>query len=319
MSNKKVAIIGECMIELSGTPFGEMKQSFGGDSLNAAVYLKRMSDEQVEACYVSVLGDDKLSETMRKHWQAEQINTDWVLRDTQRGTGLYMISVDQFGERSFQYWRSQSAAKYLLQHAEFASVAEQLLHVDVIFLSGITLAILSQQDRKALVTLLKQCRSNGVEIAFDSNHRPALWPSVECAQQAYGELFAISDIALVTFDDEQCVWQDEDAHQTLNRLQAQGVSKAIVKLGEKGCLSQVFAQENKPTHTAAYWVDTVLDTTSAGDSFNGAFLAQYVNGQALSACCQAGNLLASHVIQHRGAIIPTVVTDPICELIKEFK
>ncbi len=91
MTTKKVAIIGECMIELSGTPFGEMKQSFGGDTLNAAVYLKRMSDEQVQACYVSALGNDKLSDMMLMRWQSEQVNTEWVLRDSEHSTGLYMI------------------------------------------------------------------------------------------------------------------------------------------------------------------------------------------------------------------------------------
>ncbi|MBF4243254.1 sugar kinase, partial [Vibrio anguillarum] len=38
---KTIAIIGECMIELNGKPFGEMQQTFGGDTLNAAIYLCR--------------------------------------------------------------------------------------------------------------------------------------------------------------------------------------------------------------------------------------------------------------------------------------
>ena len=38
---KKVALIGECMLELHGTAFGAMQQSYGGDTFNTAVYLSR--------------------------------------------------------------------------------------------------------------------------------------------------------------------------------------------------------------------------------------------------------------------------------------
>lgn len=319
MTTKKVAIIGECMIELSGTPFGEMKQSFGGDTLNAAVYLKRMSDEQVQACYVSALGNDKLSDMMLTRWQREQVNTDWVLRDSEHSTGLYMIQVDGQGERSFQYWRDQSAAKYMLQHADWAAIAEQLHQAELIFLSGISLAILSEQDRQTLLAVLKHCQAKGTEIAFDSNHRPALWRSIEAAQTAYQQLFSFADIALVTFDDEALVWQDSDPQATLARLQQLGVNKVVVKVGSDGCFSQDLQTQTEAVHTPANLVAQVVDTTSAGDSFNGAFLAQYVTGKTLSACCQAGNLLASQVIQHQGAIIDLAVTTPIKAQIKELQ
>ena len=99
---KKIAIIGECMIELNGQPFGSMQQTYGGDTLNAAVYLARAAKQQPVAIhYVSALGDDALSEGMRKRWQQEGINTEWVLRDSTRSPGLYMIQLDEHGERSY--------------------------------------------------------------------------------------------------------------------------------------------------------------------------------------------------------------------------
>lgn len=317
MHRKKIAIIGECMIELNGTPFGEMQQSFGGDTLNAAVYLKRMSNEQIDASYITAIGNDQLSKMMCELWKKEHINTEMVLSDTDHSTGLYMIHIDPHGERTFQYWRSHSAAKYLLQHPNFPSIAEQLLTMDVVFLSGITLAILSEKDRQTLLTVLKQCKASGVKITFDSNHRPALWSNNLAAQIAYRELYRLCDIALVTFDDEQLVWQDEKPSDTLFRLKQCGVSKVVIKLGEQGCLSQDFNHDNNPIQTLAMKVDRVVDTTSAGDSFNGAFLALYIKGQNLSKCCAAGNLLASQVIQHHGAIIPRNVTNTVYKTIKE--
>ncbi|MDU8925150.1 PfkB family carbohydrate kinase, partial [Pasteurellaceae bacterium LIM206] len=89
---KKIALLGECMIELSGEPFGRMRQSYGGDSLNAAVYLARASSpERIAVYYVSALGTDKLSRAMLEHWRDEGVQTDCVLLDDKRNPGLYLI------------------------------------------------------------------------------------------------------------------------------------------------------------------------------------------------------------------------------------
>ncbi len=110
------------MIELNGSPFGSMEQAYGGDSLNSAIYLKRAAGENLQVSYVTALGVDPLSEGMRSRWQDAGIDTALVLRDEERQPGLYLIQLDEHGERTFLYWRDQSAAKYLLQHPDFEKV-----------------------------------------------------------------------------------------------------------------------------------------------------------------------------------------------------
>src|SRR5688572_29070914 len=122
-STKRVAMLGECLIELNGAPFGTLHQTFGGDSLNTALYLARLTHPMIDVHYVTAVGIDGLSEGMRQRWQAEGINTGLVLRDATRLPGLYWIQVDASGERSFLYWRHESAARYLLRHPEFKHVA----------------------------------------------------------------------------------------------------------------------------------------------------------------------------------------------------
>ncbi|WP_188407607.1 sugar kinase [Agarivorans gilvus] len=308
---KKIAIIGECMIELNGQPFGSMQQTYGGDTLNAAVYLARAAKQQPVAIhYVSALGDDALSEGMRKRWQQEGINTEWVLRDSTRSPGLYMIQLDEHGERSFLYWREQSAAKYLLQHSEFAAVAEALRSMDVLFVSCISLAILEPGDRQHLLGLLQTLADAGVEIAFDSNYRPRLWPQDQgqTVRQVYQQMAERCDLALVTFDDEQALWGDSDYQQTLARYQRSGCGKVVVKLGAEGCVYQDFASMTQAELVPTQAVQQVVDTTSAGDSFNGGFLAAYLSGASLSQACKQGNGLAGLVIQHRGAIVAKDLT-----------
>ena len=308
-----IALIGECMIELNGSPFGTMSQTFGGDSLNAAVYLSRAARPDVEVFYVTALGKDPISEGMLTRWQEEGICTSLVLRDESRSPGLYLIQVDERGERSFMYWRDQSAARYLIQHPDFSTVKKALSSMDIVFVSGISLAILPAEDRTKLLTLLEALSSQGVEIAFDSNFRPALWPEDgnETVRHIYRRQFKTTSLALVTFDDEQMIWGDENPEATLARLQAFGVKKAVVKLGAEGCVVQDFSASGDTVYVSTEPVSSVVDTTSAGDSFNGGFLSAYANRALLTEACQRGNQLAGVVIQHKGAIIPKEITDQL--------
>lgn len=310
---KRIAFIGECMIELNGEPFGTMQQRYGGDTLNSATYLARVSDpEQIQVNYLSALGTDRLSQGMLKAWQADKINTDWVLIDENRQPGLYLVQLDKSGERSFLYWRNQSAARYLLQHPNYPAVLAQLSAVDMIYLSGISLAILPVEDRIQLLAQLQQLKTQGIEIAFDSNFRLKLWDSFEQVQQCYAQLLPLVDLALVTFDDEQLLWNDRDERQTLQRLSALGVKTVVVKQGKFGAS---FYHQQQVQQVPAQVVQQVVDTTSAGDAFNAGFLNGYLRHKPLVQCCQQGNQLASIVIQHKGAIIAPEYTQ---HLIKQF-
>jgi 2-dehydro-3-deoxygluconokinase len=100
-ANKRIALIGECLIELTGAPFGTLHQTFGGDSLNTALYLARLAGRSVETYYVSVLGADALSDEMIQRWETNGIDTGLIPRDPDRLPGLYLIQNDARGERAF--------------------------------------------------------------------------------------------------------------------------------------------------------------------------------------------------------------------------
>lgn len=317
---KKIAIIGECMIELNGKPFGNMLQTFGGDSLNSAVYLARAAKQQVQINYVTAMGSDALSEGMIQRWQEEGINTQFVLTDNARQPGLYLIQLDDQGERTFLYWRNQSAARYMLQHRDFELLTTKLEKMDMVYLSGISLAILPEKDRKTLLTLLRKLSEKGVEIAFDSNFRPALWPQNEdwkTVKDHYAELLSFCDLALVTFDDEQAIWQDISPEAALNRLEHAGVKKAVIKLGAEGCLyKNLQKKESDALFITTTPIEEVVDTTSAGDSFNAGYLSGHLTGLEPERCCVRGHQLASAVIQSQGAIVPLSATQSITNQFK---
>ena len=111
MDTLNIAIIGECMVELQRQDNG-IRQGFGGDTLNTAVYLARqLPQRQDKVHYVSALGTDHFSQTMLDNWQQEGLDTTLVQRLTNKMPGLYFIDTDSHGERSFSYWRSDAAAK----------------------------------------------------------------------------------------------------------------------------------------------------------------------------------------------------------------
>lgn len=122
--------------------------------------------------------------------------------------------------------------------------------------------------------------------------------------------YKATDIALVTFEDEQLLWQDAQPQDTIRRLHALGVKTVVVKLGAEGCLISE-TPEDEPVKITTTPVETVVDSTSAGDSFNGGFLSCYLAGGSIEEACHQGNTLARLVIQHHGAIIPKSITDTL--------
>src|SRR5215468_3667251 len=101
----RVACLGECMIELRQAQAGQgaslYSRSYGGDTLNTAVYLARL---EVHVDYLTALGDDALSDEMIAAWTAEGVGTRRVLRLPGKLPGLYMIQTDARGERQFFHW-----------------------------------------------------------------------------------------------------------------------------------------------------------------------------------------------------------------------
>jgi 2-dehydro-3-deoxygluconokinase len=298
----RVASIGECMIELRHRSASALDLAYGGDTLNTAVYLARLTkDRDVRVDYVTALGDDAYSNAMLTMWQDEGIGTNLVARLPGRLPGLYTIRTDARGERSFTYWRATSAARDMLRGARAEEVAAALARYDLLYLSGITLSILDPPQRAALIAIADAVRAHGGRVAFDSNYRRVGWPGAEAARAAFEEMLGRVDIALPTLDDEQALFGVKDASECAERLRRRGVAEVAIKLGEAGCsLSSAQFTGKLPAEP----VDEVVDSTAAGDSFNAGYLAARLLGAAPRDAARLGNRLAARVVAHPGAVIP---------------
>jgi 2-dehydro-3-deoxygluconokinase len=302
---KRIACIGECMIELfedatSGP--GTMRRTWGGDTLNSAVYTAReLAGADALVHYVTILGDDPYSAEMLDGWAAEGIDTGLTVCLPGALPGLYMIRVDSRGEREFLYWRDRAAARQLFTTAEAERTLAALAEFDWIYFSGITLAILGTEGREKLMELCRTVRERGGQVAFDTNYRPRLWPDSDEARSAIGEAWRQATVALPTFDDEAALFGDESPAATVQRLQQAGCAEIAVKCGGAPCL---LAVDGDVIEIPAEPVSAVVDSTAAGDSFNAGYIAARARGAAPVDAAKAGHKLASRVIGHRGAIIP---------------
>ena len=297
----KVALFGECMIELQGEAFGAMRQTFGGDTLNTAVYLALSGAARgVRATYATGLGDDRYSEEMLRRWQLEGVGTELVRLLPGRVPGLYTISVDERGERTFTYWRDSSAARAYFDATE-TPLEQAADALDALYFSGISLAILSPAARERLFEVARRIRSKGGRVIFDNNYRPRLWADAPTAQAAFAQSLALSDVALVTLDDEQLLYGDASLAESRERSLTAPCGEVVIKQGGAPVIVRLAGAE--PIEVPAVRVERVVDTTAAGDSFAGAYLAARLSGASAVDAAAAGSRLAAQVIQHRGAIV----------------
>lgn len=296
----KIACIGEAMLELQ---FG--KESLGadlgiaGDVLNTAIYMRRSLPQDHDVSFVSVIGNDPLSDQMAHYIASEGLSLDYLARHEEKVPGIYGITTDDQGERSFLYWRDNSAAKTMFSDGSAIS-PELFQQFDVVYFSAITLAIISVEARAVFMGALKEFRKKGGLIAFDSNYRPNLWPDVQTARDAVEEVWRNCDIGLPSVGDEMELFADPDEKAVLARFKEYGIPVGALKRGGDGPLpigNQVVSA------TKYRRVSKVVDTTAAGDSFVGAFLAAHLTGEPLDVSLQAGHECAAKVISHRGAII----------------
>lgn len=296
---KKIYFLGECMIELRSVEESLFKQSFAGDVYNSAVYLKRCFSD-IDTYIVTAVCNDTLSNKMVEHFRSESINTEFVFKDEEKRAGMYLIENDDTGERAFTYWRSDSVARRIVRFLN-DDVMAKLSAGDMFFFSGISLAVIEADTRALFWQKLETLKKSGTTIVFDPNYRAALWPDSNEAKELFTRAFELSDIALPGVEDMQNLYGLNKAHAILEFCEPFNLDVVVINNGSQCVVT--YANDTKIIHDVTP-VENVIDTTSAGDAFNGAFLGAYLSGFDISASVNMATRAAAHVIQHPGAIVP---------------
>ncbi len=298
------------MIELKEAGHGNYHRSFAGDVYNSCVYMQRFLHRRhgghCKVSFVTAVGHDSISDEMLVEWENECLDTSLVFRCDDHRPGLYMITTDERGERSFSYWRNQSAARQTMKLLRKRYDAETFPRADIFYFSGISMAILDEEDRAFFLNFVKDLRRLGVRISFDPNYRSLLWDSAVQARRWLEACYQVSDIAFPGLDDHQTLFGHENWQQVHTALLSYGVGEMVIKAGEAGmfgwCDGAAFQLPFAPA-------EKCVDTTAAGDSFSGTYLACRAEGMAPDKAVGMAAKVAGFVVSYSGAIVPAPVFD----------
>lgn len=293
----KVAIVGEAMLEYRGTEQSSGGLHYGGDTLNTAIHLARTGRD---VAYLTALGQDPLSDALVADWKRQGLDIGGVLRHPDRQPGIYAIHLDSQGERSFLYWRDDSAARVMFDLPESDYALAEAAKAGLLYFSHISLAILAPPSRERLLALAADVRRRGGLVAYDSNYRPRLWQDRAEAQHWSDRAIAMSSIGLPTAEDELamqgCPASAEDIARRWHRL---GCPEVAVKCGPLGPLVSIAGKV--PIHHECKPV-LMVDSSGAGDAFNAGYLAARLIGIGPKEAAQRGHELAAWVVTQPGAL-----------------
>lgn len=261
-----IVAVGEAMIELSNNADGSLAWTFAGDSLNAAA-AAAIAAPDATVRYLTGIGDDARSQQFLDCCDRLGIDATISPVSTGRHLGMYWVETDG-DERWFQYWRSDSAARAVLSTGpDFPPLGPG----DAVLASGITLAV-AGTGADELLARLDAARQAGATVAFDTNHRPALWNDTAEARAVADQVCAIASIIVASADDLAVLWGN-DPSAFCDRVGHDG-NEVIVTDGPR----PITARLRSGLVSAAPPTVAAVDPTGAGDAFFGTYVGARVAG-----------------------------------------
>lgn len=302
--------IGECMVEFhAAEPLAtatQLQRAYGGDVLNALVANQRLGGK---TGFITRVGDDPLGSGLLAAWRNEGIDLTHAIEHP-GDNGMYFISVAPDGERAFTYRRSGTPASQMgpgdIDPAYIGSSHWLLL-------SGITQA-LSPTTRAATLAAARIAAGAGVRVAYDPNYRPRLWEmqgGLAAARAAFLEIAPFVEWLLPSHPVDAALLgadavfaEDFEGGFIAAARFAEHAPNVALKCGADGC---ILASAGEARHVPGVRANKVVDTTGAGDCWNGSFLFYLQGaGDAVQAAA-AANRLAAAKLAYRGAIAPAGV------------
>jgi 2-dehydro-3-deoxygluconokinase len=299
MSAPDLVCLGEPLVEFNQLPDGDLyKAGFGGDTSNTAIAATRQG---TKAGYVTAIGRDRFGDLLEELWRQEGVDISGVKRDPSAPTGIYFVTHSTEGHQ-FHYYRAGSAASRMTPKD---LPREMIARAKILHVSAISQAI-SGSACATVSAAIDIARAAGVRVCFDTNLRLKLW-SLEDARKAIFAAVERDDVLRPALDDSQTLTGLADHDAILDRFMAMGPKLVAMTMGKEG----VLLAEGARRHRLAPHRVPALDATGAGDTFNGAFLARLIAGDAPLDAARYANAAAALKTTGYGAVAPMPRPDAV--------
>lgn len=264
---RDITAIGEILIDLTQT--GKNDQGVptfaanpGGAPANVAVAAARLG---ASAAFIGKLGRDGFGSYLRQVLEDNGVDHSG-LQESDSPTTMAVVSVDEAGERSFQFLRGADCEMVPEDVDEAMAKDSKILHFGSVSLTqGIA--------RSATIFTARTAHRAGTLVSYDPNYRPALWRTRQDALEWMNLPLPIVDIIKLSEEELPMLLQGEADLEKGSRLleEEHGVRLVMITLGAKG----VFCRWQGETFVVpGVPIEKVADTNGAGDTFMGAVLSR---------------------------------------------
>jgi len=288
--------MGEPMLEfnqLPRLPDGSQHylEGHGGDTSNAAVAAARQG---ARVGYITAIGRDMPGDSFMALWARESVDTATVIRSDRHQTGVYFVTHDSQGHHFLHYRANSAAAMYAASDLPREAIAA----ARILYVSGISQGI-SDSACDAVFAAIEVARAHGVQVAYDTNYRPRLWPPARAAAVMHAAM-AQADYAMPGLEDVQTLTGLTDPDAMLDLYLRLGSRVVLLKMGESGAY---LGTADQRVRIAAHKVKAV-DATGAGDTFCGTFLARVLAGDPPADAARYASVAAALKCTGYGAVDP---------------
>lgn len=290
-----IAIIGECLIELSANgslaDTSTLNKYFGGDTVTTAVAIARLGGN---VTYITKVGNDGFSEFILSALKKENIDTSLITTNNEQN-GMYIVSHTLDKKEVLYYKRKTAATKLSIDDISEESIKK----LKLIYSTGVVQS-LSASSRELVRESFRIAKENDVMTAYDPNYTSCFMNSDD-TKEYFEEIVDFTDIIFLSLKNDAVQLYDfTSIDKVMNYFWDKGVRIVVIKshidngyyTGYKGDIS----------FTEFYNTQKAIDVTASGDVFNGGFLYALTNGYSPASAAKFASVVSGLQTQNYGAI-----------------
>ena len=290
-----VIALGELLIDFTGSgSSGQGNPLFeanpGGAPCNVLAMLAKLGRR---TAFVGKVGDDLFGRMLREAIRDEGIDTSGLVLDPTAHTTLAFVQNTPDGDREFSFYRDPGADE-LLAPGELPALLEETR----IFHFG-SLSLTREPVRAATRAAVERAKRAGAVISFDPNLRPSLWKSLDAAREEMLWGCSVCQVLKVAEEELSFLTTEEDLEAGAAKLRRDfpSIRLLLVTKGKEG--STAFWREHQVSRPG--FPVEAIDTTGAGDTYLGYFLASFLETGSPSAALKRAAKAAALAVTRSGA------------------